>query len=76
MLDDEVGSLCWGGARQAHDAVAEIGVGFRDCVLGTLGLFPALKALSVSGVDFRPPGREEDGIAIAVLHRSLAQWRR
>ena len=49
-----------------QDAIAELGVGLHDGVLGALRFFPALATLAVRGVDLRPPRREEDRISITM----------
>ena len=72
VAEDEVCAFIRSGERQSYDAIAEVGVGLRDGVLGTLGFFPALTAFRVRGVDLRPPRRKEDWISIAVDFCPLA----
>jgi hypothetical protein len=67
VAEDEVCAFIRSGERQSYDAIAEVGVGLCDGVLGALGLFPALAAFRVRGVDLRPPRGEEDWIPIAVV---------
>ena len=73
VAEDELCALSGANERQPHDAIAELGVGLHDGVLGSLGLFPVLATLAVLGVNLRPPRCKEDWISIPMPLRLLDQ---